>query len=156
MNMISFSLAFEQHDITHTLFNRANAIFNQARWQADIGWLLAFITGRRSMPTLAGRLAGKGVRGQHTRGTCSIEIRRIVGTEWRAEDFDPNFNPLDDRMRYRWVSIAAVKLSENELPAVDLIQAGDEYYVRDGHHRVSVARALGIQFIDAHVTVLEV
>jgi hypothetical protein len=42
------------------------------------------------------------------------------------------------------------------LPAVDLIQIGDVYFVRDGHHRISVGRAMGQEIIDAEVTVWEV
>jgi ParB-like chromosome segregation protein Spo0J len=38
------------------------------------------------------------------------------------------------------------------LPPVDLIRVGESYFVRDGHHRVSAARALGQAFIEATVT----
>ena len=38
------------------------------------------------------------------------------------------------------------------MPPVELLKVGDIYFVRDGHHRVSVARALGRADIDAYVT----
>jgi hypothetical protein len=41
------------------------------------------------------------------------------------------------------------------LPPVELIQVGDVYFVRDGHHRISVARMMGQDSIDAEVTVWE-
>jgi hypothetical protein len=47
-------------------------------------------------------------------------------------------------------------LQDIGLPAIDLLQVGDTYFVRDGHHRISVARALGADYIDANVTVLEI
>jgi hypothetical protein len=108
------------------------------------------------MPTLTKRIAGRAIRGQHWLGLRSVEIDRIVGTESRADDFDADFNPRHDRMHGRWVRIAELQLSQATLPAVELIQVGSEYFVRDGHHRVSVARALGSAFIDAQVTCIEV
>ena len=62
---------------------------------------------------------------------------------------------LNDRSRERWVSIATLRLSDRGLPAVILLQVGEEYFVRDGHHRISVARALGEAFIEAHVIKIE-
>ncbi len=47
--------------------------------------------------------------------------------------------------------IAIARLTGETLPPVDLVKVGDFYFVRDGHHRISVARALGQQFVDAIV-----
>ena len=58
-------------------------------------------------------------------------------------------------MSKRWLGVARAALRGEHLPPVDLIRAGDVYYVRDGHHRISVARALGQREIDARVTVWE-
>jgi hypothetical protein len=44
-------------------------------------------------------------------------------------------------------------LAGDPLPPVELIQVGSVYFVRDGHHRISVARAMGQQEIEAVVTV---
>lgn len=57
--------------------------------------------------------------------------------------------------RRRWLSIAVARLNGQAMPAVELIKVGDVYVVRDGHHRISVARALGEGFVDAHVTAWE-
>ncbi|HEY3310826.1 MAG TPA: hypothetical protein VGK00_04225 [Anaerolineales bacterium] len=46
------------------------------------------------------------------------------------------------------------KLNGRELPPVELIQVENIYYVRDGHHRISVSRSLGQDFIDAEVTIM--
>jgi hypothetical protein len=135
--------------------NIANALFNESRGQARLQQVKAFFTGKRRMPALTERLSGRAIRAQHSRGACIVEVEKIAGTESRADDFDPNFNPRDDRLRTRWVNIAELRLRQTSLPAVDLIQVGNEYFVRDGHHRISVARALGNAFIDATVTVIE-
>lgn len=82
-----------------------------------------------------------------------ISIAQIVGSEDRADDFDNAFLPLQDHTRNRWISIATAWVLGQALPPVELIQLGDEYYVRDGHHRISVARAFGQHTIDAVVLV---
>ncbi len=84
-----------------------------------------------------------------------MPINRIKGSEGRSGDFDRDFNPMHDRMIDRWVSVALAQSNGVALPAVELIQLGEDYFVRDGHHRISVARAFGEEYIDAKVTVLK-
>jgi hypothetical protein len=96
------------------------------------------------------------VRGRHYAGIQTVLTRDILGTEGRANDFDASFNPLSEKTRDRWISIANARLYGTALPAIELIQVGQVYFVRDGHHRISVARAFGEEAIDAHVTVWDV
>ena len=86
-----------------------------------------------------------------TMKTVVVPLSRIVGTEGRNDDFDADFNPLKQHNRERWISVAAARRTGVILPAVELLQVGDEYYVRDGHHRISVAKVLGQVEIDARV-----
>ena len=97
-------------------------------------------------------LGDRRVLGRHYDGIKSVSIEEIVGSEGKSEDFDRSFNPRQDRTRTRWLNIAKARLADRELPPVELIQVGDSYFVRDGHHRISVARALGENYIDAEVT----
>jgi hypothetical protein len=83
--------------------------------------------------------------------TVHIPLARIVGSENRVRDFDATFNPLSTHNGDRWIGIAAARHRGTPLPPVDLIQVGDEYYVRDGHHRISVACALGQSEIEANI-----
>jgi len=92
---------------------------------------------------------------RHYAGLQSIAIDRIKGTEGREGDFDDAFNPLHDRLRSRWLSVASARLSGKELPPVEVIRMGGVYFVQDGHHRISVAKALGEQFVDAEVIDLD-
>ena len=62
------------------------------------------------------------------------------------------FRPTSGRVRSRWEHIAAAMRRGESMPPVDLVRIGEIYFVRDGHHRVSVARALGRVDIDAYVT----
>ena len=81
-----------------------------------------------------------------------VPLNKIVGSEGRTnEDFDKNFNPLTLHSRDRWVGIFRARRKGIPLPPVDLIQVGDEFYVRDGHHRISVANAVGQVEIEAQI-----
>jgi hypothetical protein len=86
-------------------------------------------------------------------GRQSVPIARISGSEGRDLDFDRQFRPRRKSMRSRWQAIAGEMLRGVDLPPVELIQIGERYYVRDGHHRISVAAALGWREVDALVTV---
>ena len=74
---------------------------------------------------------------------------------WEATQVVPSAELLQ-RVRERWLSIASSYLHGISLPAVELIQVGDIYFVRDGHHRISVSRAFGEVEIDAEVWVWSV
>jgi hypothetical protein len=83
-------------------------------------------------------------------------IEQIRGSAARSADFDSLFYPSQGHSQKRWVSIAAARMMAFVLPPVELIQVGDSYFVRDGHYRISVARALGEEYIEAEVTVWQV
>ncbi|MBN1811107.1 MAG: hypothetical protein JXA14_04655 [Anaerolineae bacterium] len=95
-------------------------------------------------------------RGSHDAGTQTVLIEQIRGSEGRCEDFDAEFRPLRKHNQERWRKIAVAHQMDRLLPPVELIQVGDTYFVRDGHHRVSVARTFGQKYIEAHVTVWQV
>jgi hypothetical protein len=76
----------------------------------------------------------------------------IVGTVTRGYPFDRAFRPTNQRVRARWERIAAALRRGEALPPISLYRLGEAHFVRDGHHRVSVARALGLETIDAFVT----
>lgn len=89
----------------------------------------------------------------HYDGLREIPLNEIRGTEGRTKDFDDQFHPLSARTRERWVSVARAIERGLSLPPVELIKAGDVYFVRDGHHRISVAHAFGQMTITASVTI---
>jgi hypothetical protein len=89
---------------------------------------------------------------EHRLGVQVVALDSIVGTVDRGRDFDRRFRPTSARMRGRWEQIAAAMRRGDALPPVDLLRIGAINFVRDGHHRVSVARALGRTDIDAYVT----
>jgi hypothetical protein len=92
-----------------------------------------------------------GRTGQHDLGLQVVPLDAIVGTVDRGVDFDRGFRPTSARLRSRWERIASAQRRGEALPPVSLYKIGDLYFVRDGHHRVSVAKSLGRTDIDAYV-----
>ncbi|MDR2481927.1 MAG: transcriptional regulator [Spirochaetaceae bacterium] len=89
------------------------------------------------------------------RGMQTVPIKLIIGSEGRYMDFNKCFDPKMDYIRGRWQSIAEANLKDIILPPIQLYELGGVYFVRDGNHRVSVARSQGGELIDAEVTSLE-
>jgi hypothetical protein len=97
------------------------------------------------------------LRGSYDAGVQIVRLAQIRGgSSGRARDFDNAFCPRSDHIKQRWLWVAEAMLSGKGLPVVELIRVGDVYFVTDGHHRISVARALGQQEIEAEVKVWEV
>lgn len=91
------------------------------------------------------------LRGSSYSGVQVVCIRSIIGSESRTIDFDIDFHPMNEFARERWVNMAIAYLARIVLPPIQLIQVGDAYFVRDGHHRISVSRAFGQIAMDAEV-----
>jgi hypothetical protein len=81
-----------------------------------------------------------------------IPLAAIAGTvePSRASMFDGDFRPTASA-RSRWQRLWLAEHRGVVLPPISVVRVGDEYAVRDGHHRVSVARARGALTIDAAV-----
>jgi len=84
-------------------------------------------------------------------GSRTVPVESIVGSEGRYADFDDEFLPLRGSSEERWRSVYAALRRGEGLPPVSLLKVGDAYFVRDGNHRVSVARWLGAEALDAEV-----
>ncbi|MEM5948002.1 transcriptional regulator [Spirochaetia bacterium 38H-sp] len=93
-------------------------------------------------------------RGEKYLGIKTVEIDKIVGSEGRYLDFNKKFLPKHSITRNRWESIDSAHLKYKELPPVKLYEVGGVYFVRDGNHRISVAKSRDAKFIDAEVTSL--
>lgn len=132
---------------------QAEKDFSEARWRAfwnDVSAylarrpneLLSFDAVRSSLP----------IYGQSYRGVQEVPVAKIVGTTTnRYADFDRAFLPAQARTKSRWKKIDELRMRDVNLPPIQLYQVGEVYFVRDGHHRVSVARQMGQDYIDAEV-----
>lgn len=88
-------------------------------------------------------------------GMQSIPTAKIIGSEGRYHDFSSAFFPKRDRLKLRWCSIDSAIMKEVILPPISVYSLGGYYFVRDGNHRVSVAKTMGVEFIDAEVVELD-
>jgi len=89
------------------------------------------------------------------RGLQEVRLDAITGSMGRAKDFDLHFNPRTRITADRWKRVAEGRSQGRDLPVPFLYQVGDAYYVVDGNHRVSVARARGETHITAHVIAID-
>lgn len=135
----------------------ANQDYERAIWKSLWRMMITWLTGDTNellpFDEVKGRLPA---RGQHYIGLRQVQIDRIVGSMGRYRDFDRAFLPKQQRTRDRWVSIDKAHLTEVPLPPVELYQMGEIYFVKDGNHRVSVARERGQEFIDASITEIDI
>lgn len=88
-------------------------------------------------------------------GVKAVPIQKIIGSEGRYNDFDDCFLPLSNQLKERWVNVDTAHLTDIILPPVQLYEIAGVYFVRDGNHRVSVAKAQGVEFIDAEIISLQ-
>ncbi len=93
-------------------------------------------------------------KSQTYKGMQVVNIDNIIGSEGRYKDFNKAFLPKKEHLRQRWESIDRAHLTDIVLPPISLFKIGDAYFVRDGNHRVSVAKAQGVMCIDAEVVEL--
>ena len=131
---------------------RARADFNTARAKAMFRELLALLTGRQNQLLSFDHVASKlRVGGPIYRGVKTVRLDQIVGTVNRYHDFDRAFLPTQTFTADRWQRVSRAWYDDISLPPILLYQVGDIYFVVDGHHRVSVAREQGQEYIDAEV-----
>jgi hypothetical protein len=123
-------------------FRRARRRYAAARLRR---WLLHGSEGRRPVSLAAAVPVGGSARLE------VIPLRRIVGTVEPTQQFDGHFRPASEIVRARWERIALARRTGVWLPPIVVQQRTGGYYVVDGRHRVSVARAFGDPDIEAWV-----
>jgi len=134
------------------LTNLAHDDFDRARRRAFLTEITSFL-GRRPNTLLSFEEVQRAlpIHGQFYRGMQQVPVAAIQGSVDRYHDFDRNFLPTQTHTRPRWEAIDRAALAQETLPPVQLYKVGEVYFVKDGNHRVSVARERGQETIDAEV-----
>lgn len=143
--MVELMSATEQVDREFAVARRRSRLHGLGRRLATspgAGKLLPFEQARRSV----------GAYGGFRRGRSTVEVARIVGSAGKHDQFDDEFMPLRGASPERWKRIDHAYRAGVELPPVSLYRLDNDYFVQDGHHRVSVARFHGAEWMDAEVT----
>ena len=134
-------------------FSSAIDDFYRARNKAKMKEVIARLTGEPtdllSYDEIRSHLK---IQGQSTIGLKDIPVQSIVGSLGRYNDFTRDFLPRKDNTKERWARVKIAALSLMGLPPIEVYQIGETYFVKDGNHRVSVARHLGQKYIQAYVT----
>ena len=134
------------------LNSRVRADFNKARFKSFINQALSVLSGQPtkllSYDEVKERLH---IGGPIYRGVKTIRVDQIAGSLNRYHEFDRAFLPKEDQLASRWQKVDRAFYQEINLPPVVLYKVGDVYFVVDGHHRVSVAREQGQEFIEAEI-----
>ena len=137
-------------------YNTALSHFKSTLFKGEIFRMTSGLLRRRQwLYDLASIKLCKTQRNTFYAGIKVVDINRIIGTEGRMTDFDIGFHPVNEKSRQRWVNMALAYLVQLPLPPVELTQIGDAYFVRDGHHRISVARSFGQLVVDAEVVIID-
>ncbi|MFO7681853.1 MAG: universal stress protein [Chloroflexota bacterium] len=127
--------------------------FQQARRQAALQQTLAWLRGESSELLAYEEVRRQlGMRGMAERGIQEIPLNAIVGSVGRSGDYTRDFMPIKDSDEQRWARVKTAFLGQTGVPPIEVYQIGEAYFVKDGNHRVSVARQLGLPTIEAYVT----
>jgi len=126
--------------------------YTRVRWKAFFHDVAAVIAGRpRDLLSFQEVRQKLHAYAQRDIGYQAVPVKQIVGSVNRYRDFDRTFLPTQSHTEGKWKGIDRARLQDIDLPPVKLYKVGDVYFVRDGHHRVSVAREKGVAFVDAEV-----
>jgi hypothetical protein len=138
--------------MTHDLTSRARADYSRARTKAFLNRIWAVISGQPTGLLSYDEVCEKlHVGGPIYRGVQTVHLNQIAGSLNRYHQFDRAFLPTQDETASRWQRVSRAFYEDISLPPVVLYKVGQVYFVVDGHHRVSVAREQGQDFIDAEV-----
>jgi nucleotide-binding universal stress UspA family protein len=127
--------------------------FRRARLKASLQDVIARLTGS-STELLSYDDVRKRLRAVESpiRELREIPVDAIVGSVGRYNDFTRDFLPRTDSDRQRWAKVKELMLSQSGVPPIEVYQIGDAYFVKDGNHRVSVAKEMELSHIEAYVT----
>ena len=103
------------------------------------------------MLTLSDLTAQAPARREVFRGLETVRVDRIIGSEDRSTGFSYSFLPLKPSLKERWTRVRDLMMRGSRLEPLELLEYGGYYFVRDGHHRVSVSKSHGIRFLEAEV-----
>src|SRR5512146_278364 len=134
------------------LTQRVRSDFGRARFKAFLNRVQAVLSGRpTTLLSYDDVKSSLHMGGPIYRGVRTVRVDQIVGSLNRYHEFDRAFLPVEDQTASRWQSVDRAFYQEISLPPVVLYKVGEVYFVVDGHHRVSVAREQGQEFIEADV-----
>jgi nucleotide-binding universal stress UspA family protein len=127
--------------------------FKRARRRAALQVIMAGVTGRSAELLSYDEVRAKlRAREGSAQVLEDVPLDAIVGSVGRYSDFTRSFLPLQSSAEERWVGVKTAVAGMSGVPPIEVYQIGEVYFVKDGNHRVSVARQMGASHIEAYVT----
>jgi hypothetical protein len=127
--------------------------YRKGFWRSVLSWMGNYDNDLLPFDEVLKRVS---LKGQSYLGLKQIETEKIIGSVSRFQEFDRAFLPKQTHTRERWESIDQAYYKDVILPPIDVYQIGDIYFVKDGNHRVSVARERGQLYMDAFVVKISI
>ena len=150
--MDSFNL-----DMKTRAYLKSESEFNHVRVKAFLEQMMGLISGHNMHLLSFNEVVDKlRLKESVSLGLQDIPVTNIVGSTGRYEDFTRHFLPRtwDKREKERWRQIYTLAVTGEGFPPIDVYKIDQVYFVQDGNHRVSVAKDLGWDTIQANVTEL--
>ena len=138
------------HPSFTNIYSATTHEFSSLRMRALRDLFLANLTGKDSKLMKFHEQVQRASPSKKLLGVQEVRVDQIIGTLNRDCDFDDQFRPLEKHLLARWVK-AFISLQGDEWAPIVVHKLGEQYFVEDGHHRVSVARSVGMVFITANV-----
>ncbi len=142
------------HDDRET-YRKALDDFHRLRGKAAMARFWAGMSGK-SLDLLPFQEVSSKLRAvsQKDLGLQEVPLKNIIGSVNRNEDFDRYFRPLNSDTETRWANVKTAMVSpySQGIPPVSLYKIGDAYFALDGNHRISIAKEMGMESIEAYVT----
>lgn len=136
--------------------HQAKSEVERARLWSDVYDFLAVLRGQPNELLPFDWIKHLVPEGEYPLGLQTIPVDQIIGSVDRYREFDRHYLPKEKHLDERWIGVRSAQLEGKELPPIQVYKVGDLYFVKDGNHRVSVARRQGQKYIDANVIELNV
>ena len=136
--------------------NQAKNEVERARLLADVHDFLSVLRGMNNELTPFDWVRHLAPEGEFQLGVQAIPVDHIIGSVDRYREFDRYYLPKEKYLDERWVGVRTAQLEGKELPPIQVYKVGELYFVKDGNHRVSVARRQGQAYINANIIELNV
>lgn len=147
--VVSSNTSFESFQSVVSAQGEFRSLVARAFFQTLFNKIIGRPTGLRAFEEARKTLGPSGTGVERLR---EIDLDRVIGSVGRWHEYTPSFLPRYLSDEDRWVRVKRVVNGTGGLPPLEVYQIGDDYYVEDGHHRVSVLKRLGVRRTEAWVT----
>jgi hypothetical protein len=141
-------------DIKTMAYIRSEAEFKRARVRGFWDVIGSLLTGGRThLLSFNEVVKSSSYQQMVDRGLQDVPLKAIAGSVGRSREYTRRLLPClgGENDKERWRKVYTLVTTGSGIRPVELYKVGQDYFVKDGHHRVSVAKYLGWESIQAQV-----